>query len=175
MWRSTRLVTHTAANPMSGSVARRHWRQCRKKIKLRRNLAPAFCKAHITTLQVLVYCLEIQLVVPQSAQFSFPPIRVIFMSPFITKRCNHSVGIAMCLMRPAPLRIAMVRPAVASNLISKLGLSIPLPSPFALTSTPSCCKTTPRSRNIETLPIPAAAALTATTCVVEVDSSRCLP
>ena len=29
VWRSTRLVTHTTANPMSGNVAR-HWKQCRK-------------------------------------------------------------------------------------------------------------------------------------------------
>ena len=41
------------------------------------------------------------------------------------------------------------------------GLSIPSPGPFALTSTPCRCKTTPRSRITETQPIPAAAAFTA--------------
>ena len=128
---------------------------------LGRNLAPAFCKAHAKKLQVLVHCLETQVSVPKSAQLSFPPTRVFLMSPLITKRCNHSVGVAMCLMRPAPLRIAMARPAVASSLISRLGLSIPSPNPFALTSTPCCCKNPPRSRTIETQPIPAAAALTA--------------
>ena len=123
--------------------------------------------------------------VPRSAQLSFPPTRVILMSTLITRRCNHSVGVAVCLMRPAPLRIAMARPAVASNLMSRLGLSIPSSNPFALTSTPCCCKTTPRSRIIETQPIPAAAALTAawksaselerltTASVVDVDFRRC--
>ena len=65
------------------------------------------------------------------------------------------------LIRPALLRIAMAHPAVASSLISGLGLSIPLPDPFALTSTLGCWKTRPRSRTTETQPIPAAAALTA--------------
>ena len=100
--------------------------------------------------------------------------------PLITKRCNH-------MMRPAPRRIAMARPAVASSLISRLGLSTPSPDPFALTSTPCYCNTTPRSRIIETQPIPAAAALTAaqnsapalerltTVCVVDVDFRRCSP
>ena len=113
---------------------------------------------------------------------SFPPTRVILMSPLITRRCNHSVGVAMCLMRPAPLRIAMARPAFTPSMISRLGLSTPQPNPFPLTSTPCCCKTTPGSRNIETQPIPAAAALTAvynsvpalerltTACVVDVVS-----
>ena len=108
------------------------------------------------------------------------------VSPLITKRCNHSVGVAMCLMRPAPRRIAMTRPAVASSLISRLGLSIPPPGPFALTSTPCCCKTTPRSHIKEKQPIPAAPALTAAlnsaaalerltiACVVNVDFTRCL-
>ena len=86
----------------------------------------------------------------------FTTIRVILMSPL-----NHDVGVATCLMRPAPLRIAMTRPAVASNLISRLRLSTPSSNPFALTSTPCCCKITPRSRCIETQPNPAAAALTA--------------
>ena len=67
------------------------------------------------------------------------------MSPLITRRRNHSVGVAICLIRPAPRRVAMARPAVASSLISRLGLSIPSPDPFALTSTPCCCKITPRS------------------------------
>ena len=35
----------------------------------------------------------------------------------------------------------MARPAVASSLIPRLGLSTPSPNPFALTSTPCCCKT----------------------------------
>ena len=81
----------------------------------------------------------------------------------------------------------MARPAVASSLISRPGLSTPPPNPFALTSTPYCCKITPRSRIIETQPIPVAAALTAawnsasalerltTACVVDVDFKRCFP
>ena len=124
-----------------------------EQLQLGRNLAPTFCKAHTEKLQVLLHCLEIQMFCSQ-----VPPTLVILMSPVITRRCNQSDGVTMCLMRPAPLRIAMARLAVASNLISGLGLSIPSPSPFALTSTPCCCKTTPRSRNIETQPIPAAAA-----------------
>ena len=98
---------------------------------------------------------------PSQHRLSFPPTRVFLMSPLITRRCNHSVGGAICLIRPAPRRIAMARPAVASSLISRLGLSTPSPNPFALTSTPCCCKITPRSRIIETQPIPATAALTA--------------
>ena len=85
----------------------------------------------------------------------------ILMSPLFTRRCNHSVGVAICLIRPAPLRIAIARPAVASSLISRLGLSTPSPNPFALTSTPCCCNITPTSRIVETRPIPAAAAFTA--------------
>ena len=99
--------------------------------------------------------------VPKSAQLSLPPTRVILMSPLITRRGNHSVGVAICLIRPAPRRIAMARPAVASSLISRLGLSTPSPNPLALTSTPCCCNITPRSRIIDTQPIPAAAALIA--------------
>ena len=91
----------------------------------------------------------------------FHQLESLFMSPLITRCCDHGVGVAMCLMRPAPLRIAMAHPAVASSLIPRLGLSIPSPDPFAVTSTPCCCKTTPRSRVIETQPIPAAASLTA--------------
>ena len=87
--------------------------------------------------------------------------RVILMSPLITRRCNHSVGVAICLIRPAPLRISMAHPPVASSLISRPQLSTPSPNPFALTSTLCCCKTTPRSRIIETQPIPTAAALAA--------------
>ena len=48
---------------------------------------------------------------------------------------------------------------VASNLIPRLGLSTPSPNPFAWTSTPCCCKITPRSRFIETQPIPSTAML----------------
>ena len=99
--------------------------------------------------------------VPKSAQLSLPPTRVILMSPKITRSCNHSVGVAICLIRPEPRRIAMARLAVASSLISTLGLSTPSPHPFALTSTPCCCNIGPRSRIIETPPILAAAALTA--------------
>ena len=51
------------------------------------------------------------------------------MSPLIMRRCNHSVGVTICLIRPAHLR-----PAVASSLISKLRLSTPSPNPFTLTS-----------------------------------------
>ena len=89
-------------------------------------------------------------IVPRSAQLSFPPTRVILVSPLITRRCNLCVGVAISLTRPAPLRIAMARPAVASSLISRLRLSTPSPYSFALTSTPCCYKTTPRSRIIET-------------------------
>ena len=39
----------------------------------------------------------------------------------VSRRCNHSVGVAMCLMRPAHLRIAMARPAVTSQLDFKAG------------------------------------------------------
>ena len=91
----------------------------------------------------------------KSAQLSFPRNRVIL------RRCNHSVGVAIGLIRQAPRRIAMARLAVASSLISMLRLSTPSPNPFALTSTPCCCKITSRSHIIETQPIPAAAALTA--------------
>ena len=59
------------------------------------------------------------------------------------------------------LCVAMARPAVASTLISRLGLSPPSPNPFALTLTPCCSRITPRSRIIETQQIPTAAALTA--------------
>ena len=145
-------------------------------------------KTHSTKLRVSVHGLVIQMFCSQvSTQLSFPPTRVVLTSPLITRRCNHCVGFAICLIRPAPLRIAMARPAVASSLISRLRLSTPSPDLFALTPTPCCCKITPRSRIIETQPIPAAAALTAawnsasalerltTACVVDVDFRRCLP
>ena len=127
------------------------------KLLLMCNLAPVLCKAHTIKLQVLAHCLKIQAF---CSQVSTVVISTFLMSHLITRRCSHSVVVAMCLMRPAPLRIAMARPSVASNLISRLGLSIPSPCLFAFTSTPWCCKTTPRSRNIKTQPIPEAAALT---------------
>ena len=122
VWRSTRLVAHTATNSMSGNVARRHWKQCRK--------TPAEAQSCSCLLQIAYHknckCLFIvwksKSFVPNSAQLSFQTIRVILMSPL-----NHNVGVATCLMRPAPLRIAMTLPAVASNLISRLGLSISSP------------------------------------------------
>ena len=107
------------------------------------------------------------------------------MLPLITRRCNHSVGVAICLIRRAPRRIAKARPTVASSSISRLGLSTPSPNPFALTST-RCYKIAPRSRIFETQPIPEAATLTAaqksasalerltTACVFDVDFKRCL-
>ena len=154
----------------------------REEFQLVRNLAPAFCKTHSTKLQVSVHCLVIQMF---CSQVSTVVISTTSHRVTTTRRCNHSDGVAICLIRPAPHRIAMARPAVASSLISRLGLSTPSPNPFALTSTPCCCKITPRSRIIETQPIPAAAALTAalnsasalerltTACVVDVDFRRC--
>ena len=89
-------------DPLVSSLIRN---QCRKELQLR-NLIPAFCKAHAASASSWSGN-------PQSAQSSVPPTRV-------TKR-----RVAMCLMRPAPLRIAMARPPVASSLISRLLLTNP--------------------------------------------------
>ena len=135
---------------------------CRHVLQLGCNLAPTFCKTHSTELQVSDHGLIVQMFCsPNQHSCQFHQLEFILMSPLITRRCNHSVGAAKCLIRPAPRRIAMARPVVASSLISRLGLSTPSPDPFVLTSTPCCCNITPRSRIIETQPIPAAAALTA--------------
>ena len=78
------------------------------------NPTPTFCKTHSTKLQVSDHG-PIKCFVPKSAQLSLPPTRAILMSPLITRRCNHSVGVAICLIRQAPRRIAMARLAVASS------------------------------------------------------------
>ena len=156
VWRCTRLVAHTATNSMSGNVARRHWKQCRKTPAEAQSCSCLLQIAYHKTASACLLSGNPRDLFPIQHNCHFTTIRVILMSPL-----NHNVGVATCLMRPAPLRIAMTRPAVASNLISRLRLSIASPCPFASTSTPCCCKTTPRSRCVETQPIPAAAALTA--------------
>ena len=102
-----------------------------KEFQLGCNLAPAFCTTHSTKVQVSVHGLVIQMFCSQVSTVVISTNSLILMSPLITRRCNHSVGVAICLIRPAPVRTAMARPAVASSLISKLGLSTPSPDPFA--------------------------------------------
>ena len=188
-------VLHAQLKPLimswSGGVRRStrliaHWNRCQNEFQLGCNLAPAFRKKTFRkTSSACPLSGNPNVLFPgqHSCHFHQPES----LSPLITRRCNHCVGVVMCLMRPAPLRSAMARPAVASNLISRLGLSTPSPNPFALTSTPCCCNIIPRSRIIETQPISAAAALTAawnsasalerltTACVVDVDFKRCFP
>ena len=114
VWRSTRLVTHTAANPMSGNVARRHWKQCRR----------------ITDEAQSCFCLL------QSAYHTTSSACSWSGNPSVSHQFD---------------RIAMARPAVTSNLTSRLGLSIPSAGLSALTPTPlPAVAKPPRSRNIET-------------------------
>ena len=120
------------------------------------------CKTHSTKLQVSVHGLVVQMFRSQvstvviSTNSSHLDVAI-----DQERRCNRSVGVTTSLIRPAPRRIAMARPVAASSLISRLRLSTTSPDPFALSSTPCCSKITPRSRIIETQPVPAAAALTA--------------
>ena len=91
LWRSTRSMLIRV--------------NCCQVLQLGCNRAPTFCNTYSTKLQVSDHVLIAQ--IPKSAQLSLPPTRVFLMSPLITRRCNHSGGFAICLIRPAPRRIAM--------------------------------------------------------------------
>ena len=82
---------------------------------------------------------------PKSAGFVLPSIFETLTFPSCTSFWTHKVGVAMCLIRPAPLRIATPLPAVASTFSSTAA------SPVSFT---------PRSRSIATAPSPAATPLT---------------
>ena len=55
-----------------------------KELQFGRNLAPAFCKAHVAKRQVLVHCLVIQVFCSQVSRVVLSTTRVILMSPLIT-------------------------------------------------------------------------------------------
>ena len=57
----------------------------------------------------------------------FHKLEPFLISSLIKRRFNHNVGVAVCLIRPAPRGTGMVRLAVTSSLILRLRLSTPSP------------------------------------------------
>ena len=112
----------------------------RQVLQLGCNSAPTFCKTHSAKLQVSVHGPIVKMFRSQIST-----VVISTNSSHLDVAIDHETlqpqrWVAICLIRPAPRCIAMARPAVASSLISRPALSTPSPNPFALTSTPCCCK-----------------------------------
>ena len=127
------------------------------RLEPRSDPASTLCKTQITKHHVLVHCLEIQKLCPQvstivsSGTSCHPDVTIDHEAlqphcrgcdvPDTHSSSSHRNGTTCCCVQ--------------------LDFYAGVENAVALTSTPCCCKTTPKSRNIETKPIPAAVALTA--------------
>ena len=113
----TRFHTHTAAIPIK-------IKHCSLPVLVTRSTVVRFkvLSANHETSCACTLSRDPNALSPCQHSFSPPAVFVIQISSLITRWCNHRVGVAMCLIRPAQLRIAMTRPAVASNWISMSGV-----------------------------------------------------
>ena len=154
VWRSTRLVSHTAATPMRGNVAHHHWKQCQKTPVGAQSCSGLMQSSCHKTSSACSVSGNPNVLFSNQHSCHFPPTRVILMSPLITSRCNRSVrGCDASNASSTSLHCNgslchCVQLDFLAGTVDSVGYR------FRLTSIPCRCKTTPRSRNIETqLPV----------------------